>query len=70
MSEFMYKCSEIAENIIAARYIILYSVEDAIKFYTRLGFCDFAEFFEADKYTPAPESCSCLSVHANPVSAQ
>ena len=50
MSEFMYKCSEIAENIIAARYIILYSVEDAIKFYTRLGFCDFAEFFEADKY--------------------
>ena len=50
MSEFMYKCSEIAENIIAARYIILYSVEDAIKFYTHLGFCDFAEFFEADKY--------------------
>lgn len=29
---------------------IYYSVEDAIKFYTRLGFCDFAEFFEADKY--------------------
>lgn len=50
MSEFMYKCSEIAGNIIAARYIILYSVENAVKFYTRLGFCDFVEFFEPNKY--------------------
>ena len=42
--------SEIAENIIAARYIILYSVENAVKFYTRLGFCDFIEFYEPNQY--------------------
>lgn len=50
MSGFMYKCSDIAMNVIAAKYIVLYSVKDAVKFYTRLGFEDFTEFFEPDDY--------------------
>jgi len=37
-------------NVIAAKYIVLYSVKDAVKFYTRLGFEDFTEFFEPDDY--------------------
>ena len=40
----------IAMNVIAAKYIVLYSVKDAVKFYTRLGFEDFTEFFEPDDY--------------------
>jgi hypothetical protein len=50
MANFMYKCSEISETILAAKYIILYSVKKAVNFYERLGFYDFTEYFEADTY--------------------
>lgn len=50
MYSFMYYCADITSNTIAAQYIILYSVPDAIKFYERVGFCKFSEFYERNTY--------------------
>lgn len=50
MANIMYECSEITEKVIAAKYILLYSVKRAINFYTRLGFNDFTKYFEPDQY--------------------
>lgn len=47
---FMNKCSEISEEHLAARYILLYSVKDAVNFYKRIGFTEFTDFFEPDQY--------------------
>lgn len=45
----MNRCMDISEDI-AAKYIILYSVERAKKLYSRVGFADFSEFMEPDSY--------------------
>ena len=40
----------IAEHVIAAKYLILYAVPDAVQFYKRIGFIEFAKFYKPDNY--------------------
>ncbi len=43
------KCRTISETIIGARYIILYSVADAVRFYKRNMFEPYTKFMTQDK---------------------
>lgn len=47
---FIGMCENIAQTVIAAKYIILYSVPSAIYFYKRIGFTNFSKFHEPDNY--------------------
>ncbi len=48
LSKIILKCREISEKIVGANYIILYSVPDAVKFYTRNFFKDYSEYMLKD----------------------
>ncbi len=48
MCDVVRKCSFIAENEIAAQYILLYADESALRFYQRNYFCDFSEYMERE----------------------
>lgn len=49
LGEVMYKCSDISQSIIGAKYIILYSVPRGRKLYERMGFNDFQKYMNRDK---------------------
>ncbi len=48
LSKIILKCREISEQIVGANYIILYSVPNAVKFYTRNFFEDYSEYMLKD----------------------
>ena len=48
MCEVVQKCRRIAENEIAARYILLYADQKALRFYERNYFCDFSEYMDRE----------------------
>lgn len=45
----MFKCSEISEKVIGAKYITLYSVPRGKKLYERLGFREFIDDMNRNK---------------------
>ena len=49
LGDVISKCYDISNDIIGARYILLYSVPDAVHFYERNGFSKFNEFMLKDK---------------------
>lgn len=49
LCEVLKKCRYISDEIVGAKYIILYSVEDAVHFYERNLFKTYTEFMSQDK---------------------